>query len=127
MPLTEAEFTAQVLELARLAGWRSAHFRPARTAAGWRTAVQGDGRGFPDLVLLRGAAIVAVELKVGRGKLRPEQAAWLAAFAEAGAAAFVWRPEDWPEIERVLSRDGGRATFGPPPQTRRVGRTRTRT
>ena len=78
--------------------------------------MQGDGKGFPDLVLLRGGAIVAAELKVGRGKPTPEQASWLAAFAAAGAAAFLRRPDDWPEIERVLSRNEGRAVFGPPPQ-----------
>jgi hypothetical protein len=30
-----------VIELAKLRGWRTAHFRPARTAHGWRTAVLG--------------------------------------------------------------------------------------
>jgi hypothetical protein len=46
--LSEAAFTDAVIELARLGGWRVAHFRPARTASGWRTPVQGDGAGFPD-------------------------------------------------------------------------------
>jgi hypothetical protein len=54
--ITEAEFLAQVLQLAKLCGWLTAHFRPAKTAHGWRTAVQGDGAGWPDLVLLRGPA-----------------------------------------------------------------------
>jgi hypothetical protein len=47
-------------------GWRAAHFRPARTAKGWRTPVAADGAGFPDLVLVRRTRIVAAELKSGR-------------------------------------------------------------
>lgn len=102
--IQEEEFAAQVLELARLCGWRSAHFRPARTAKGWRTAVQGDGKGFPDLVLIhevRGA-LVAAELKVGNNRASPEQKAWLRAFRAIGAQTFVWWPKDWPEIQRLL-------------------------
>jgi hypothetical protein len=53
-PITEAAFLRQVLDLAKLRGWRTAHFRPAQTSRGWRTAVQGDGAGFPDLVGRRG-------------------------------------------------------------------------
>jgi hypothetical protein len=99
--ITEAEFTAQVLELAKRLGWRAAHFRPARTARGWRTAVQGDGAGFPDLVLVRRRVIVA-ELKAGRGKLTPAQTDWLGVFERAGITAYVWHPRDWPQIELVL-------------------------
>ena len=100
--ITEAEFLSQVLELAKLRGWRSAHFRPARTATGWRTAVSGDGKGFPDLVLIRDDILIVVELKVGRGKTTPEQDGWLSAF-ELVASVYVWTPDDWATIERVLS------------------------
>jgi hypothetical protein len=100
--MTEREFTAQVLALARLHGWRSAHFRPARTRHGWRTAVAGDGQGFPDLILVRRTAIVAAELKVESNKPTPEQIAWLEAFRAAGAQAYIWKPECWSDIERVL-------------------------
>jgi VRR-NUC domain len=102
-PVTEAEFTAQVIAFARLHGWRVAHFRAARTAQGWRTAVQGDGAGFPDLVLVKGTRMIVAELKAGRGKTTPEQDAWLTAFAAAGVSTFVWRPGDWRDIERVLA------------------------
>jgi VRR-NUC domain len=103
-PVTEAAFTGQVLTLARLLGWRRAHFRPARTAGGWRTPVQGDGAGFPDLLLIQASAgrLLVAELKAARGRLTAEQAAWLRAFEAAGVPAYVWRPADWPEIERVL-------------------------
>lgn len=93
--MSELEFQAAVIEAARLLGWRVAHFRPARTRRGWRTPVQGDGRGFPDLVAVhpgRGAPLVR-ELKAGgRAKLSREQAAWLADFEACGVDAGVWRP-----------------------------------
>lgn len=99
---TEAGFTAAVIQFAQLCGWRAAHFRPARTAKGWRTAVAGDGAGFPDLVLIRGNVLVVAELKCGTNRPTPEQSAWLAAFRSAGIRAYVWYPTDWPTIEDVL-------------------------
>jgi hypothetical protein len=90
---TEKQFMAQVVQLARLCSWMVYHTHDSRRSAA----------GFPDLVLLRGAEMVAAELKAGRGRTTPEQDAWLAAFGRAGAAVFVWRPADWPEIERVLA------------------------
>lgn len=110
LDLSEKEFTAQVLDLAKLHNWRSAHFRPGKTnrldANGkpvWKTAVQGDGKGFPDLVLIKGIWIVAAELKVGKNKVELAQAEWLTAFAEAGAFVFVWRPEHWDAIQLILA------------------------
>jgi hypothetical protein len=101
--LSEKQFMAQVIQLAKLHRWRVAHFRPAMTSKGWRTPVQGDGAGFPDLILIRGPVLIAAELKVG-SKVTPEQTAWLEAFGGAGARVFVWRPENWDEIERTLAR-----------------------
>jgi len=50
----EATFQACVVEVARLAGWRTLHIRPARRADGsWRTPIGGDGKGWPDLTLVR--------------------------------------------------------------------------
>lgn len=101
--MTEAEWTAQVIALARLTGWRVVHFRPARTARGWRTPVQGDGKGWPDLVLLRGQRLIAAELKTDTGRATAEQLAWLDAFALVGAETYLWRPCDWEAVQQVLS------------------------
>lgn len=100
---TESGFTRAVLELAKLHGWRSAHFRPAMTAKGWRTPVQGDGAGFPDLVLVRGCRLIFAELKSATGKVKPEQTEWLLRLGGAGAEVFIWRPKDWAEITEKLS------------------------
>jgi hypothetical protein len=101
--ITETEFLKQVIDLARLFRWRVAHFRPAMTAHGWRTAVQGDGAGFPDLLLIRSCGqLLVAELKVGKNKVTDEQQAWLDAFAATGIPAYVWRPTDWKQIEEIL-------------------------
>lgn len=103
-PITEAEFLKQVLELARLLGWRTAHFRPGLTRKGrWITAVQGDGKGFPDLLLIRGDTVIVAELKVGKNTITSEQGEWLNAFQEARVAAYIWTPDNWEAIELVLS------------------------
>ena len=44
------------------------------------------------------------ELKSQRGRVRPEQKEWLATLSEAGSDAGIWRPSDWPEIERLLTK-----------------------
>lgn len=92
--LLEDELLSCVIDTARLFGWRVAHFRPALTKHGWRTAVSGDGKGFPDLILVR-EEVLAVELKVGGNTLSDDQAAWLEAFRAAGTDAHVWTDADW--------------------------------
>jgi hypothetical protein len=100
-PQTEAEFTSAVIAFAKLHGWHAVHFRPCRTNHGWRTAVQGDGAGWPDLVLVR-ERIVFCELKTDKGRTRPDQDVWADRLRAAGAEVYLWRPADWDEIDRVL-------------------------
>lgn len=102
--ISEAQFQRQVLQLAKLCGWRTAHFRPGLDRRGnWQTAVAGDGAGFPDLVLVR-ERVLFVELKTDTGRLTPDQEAWRQAAQAAGATHHVWRPRDWPAIESTLQR-----------------------
>jgi len=97
--ITEAQFQRQVLQLAKFTGWRTAHFRPAQNSQGqWRTAVAGDGKGFPDLVLVR-ERVLFVELKVGKNRLTPDQVAWRDALQAAGANWHLW-----PAIDQTLKR-----------------------
>lgn len=56
--MTEQQLLANVLDLCRLLGLRTAHFRPAQTAHGWRTPVSGDGQGWPDLVIVGAGGIL---------------------------------------------------------------------
>jgi len=81
--------------MAKRMGVMTAHFRPAQSQTGrWLTAVQGDGKGFPDVVLCGKGGVLFRELKAAKGVLKPEQKVWLAAFEEAGADVGVWRPVD---------------------------------
>ncbi len=69
--------TRNRLSLAHLLHWRTAHFRPAMLqSGGYRTAVSGDGKGFPDLVFARVPRVVTMELKVRGNKLSDDQADW---------------------------------------------------
>ena len=95
--MTESDLLAGVLDLCRTLGWRTLHVRPARTAHGWRTPIQGDGAGWPDLFAVRRECIVAAELKVGRGKLSDDQDRWLDDLAAAGVDVHVWRETDYPD------------------------------
>src|SRR6478672_4479793 len=100
--MTERDFTTAMLEACRLFGWRSLHVRPARTDRGWRTPLQGDGRGWPDLFAVRGNRAIAAELKSETGRLGPGQADWLAALELAGVETYTWRPNSCPGVERML-------------------------
>lgn len=97
---SEKDFQAQILELARLSGWRCYHtFDSRRSAAG-----------FPDLMLVRPPVVLFAELKTEGGKIRPEQRRWLTVLeACPGVVVKVWRPSDWPEIEEALARKRGAA------------------
>jgi hypothetical protein len=83
-----------VIELAHLLGWKIAHFRPAKTAHGWRTAVSADGAGFPDLELHHPQyGTMWVELKAGKAKLRVDQEAWRDIIVAAGGRWHLWTTE----------------------------------
>ena len=97
----EAMLQDSVLALARLRGWRCAHFRPAWTPKGFRTAMIGDV-GYPDLTLCRGTRLVFAELKSAKGRLSPEQEIWLDALRETPAEVYVWTPDSWDELAQVL-------------------------
>ena len=75
--------------------------------------------GFPDLTMVRGGELIFAELKTDSQKSveTDEQKAWLADLREVAAVVwgnipigapvlqvFLWRPSDWPEIERALER-----------------------
>lgn len=108
MKLTEAKFQKQVVEYARLLGWRVAAVnrvcvRRPNGSAYYATPFGADGVGWPDLFLVRGKRAIAAELKVGKNTLSDEQVAWGLALFDAGIRCYVWRPDSWPEIEEVLT------------------------
>src|SRR5262245_30603180 len=91
--VSEADFQAAVLDLARLRGWRCYHTHDSRRSAA----------GYPDLTLVRGRRLLFVELKRRGGRPTPAQAAWLADLAAVpGVEVHLWRPADWPAVESTL-------------------------
>jgi VRR-NUC domain len=100
----EASFQSVVVEVARVAGWRVAHFRAAKTSKGWRTPVTADGAGWPDLVLVRPPRLIFAEIKSETGELRPRQTEWLDVLRLLPAAeTYLWRPSDWAELVEILT------------------------
>ena len=90
--ITEKEFQAAVIALAKRCGWVHYHTHDSRRSVA----------GFPDLILLR-ERLVVVELKrSAKEKPTPAQEQWLASFRAAGVDARLWTPELWSEIEETL-------------------------
>lgn len=93
--MTEKEWQAQVVQLARLNGWRLIYhtFDSRHSKAG-----------FPDLVLLRPPELLIVELKTDIGKVKADQQEWLDALAACGVETAVWRPCDFDLVLERLRR-----------------------
>ena len=84
-----------IVKEARARGWRCAHFMAVQTKhRGWTVPVAADGKGFPDLVLVRDRVIYA-EVKGDGDSIRPEQREWLDALRLAGQECYVWGPREW--------------------------------
>lgn len=84
--MSEAQLQTRVIKMAREAGWLCYH--------AWSS--QHSAAGFPDLFMVKGDQIIAVELKrqdERKGKVSEHQWMWLDALAAAGVYAVVWRPE----------------------------------
>jgi hypothetical protein len=104
-PRPEAAFTKQAIDLAHIHGWHVAHFSAARVGKdnAWVTPVRADGKGFPDLVLVR-ERVVYAELKMPGRKLEPAQTVWQAKLLGAGQEYYVWEPGDLDDhMKRVLA------------------------
>lgn len=103
--LSEKDFQKQVLEMARLFGWKVAHFHDSRRQVKPGVFVgDKDAAGFPDLVLVRPPELLVLELKRELGKTTPEQDEWLALLGACGVEARVVRPSDWDWLRVRLGR-----------------------
>lgn len=115
--MIEADFQKQIVGengIATILGYVHVHFRPGRTAHGWRTPGSGEmAAGWPDLTLvrLRDGRLVFAELKgtgsdgKKRGTLTPDESRvldWLRRIP--GAEVYVWWPNDLDAAARILAR-----------------------
>jgi hypothetical protein len=96
--ITETQWQADVIQLAKLLGWQHMHVRRSigkgRT---WTTAT--NLKGWPDLTLIRPTTgndgeIIFAELKTEKGLVEPEQLAVHELLRRAGHDVYVWRPSD---------------------------------
>lgn len=94
--LSEKQWQAQVVDLARLLGWhRPMHiFDSRRSEPGW-----------PDLALVRDRLIL-VELKREKGRLTAAQKRWIGWLLEANVETYVARPADLDDLAAVLRHRG---------------------
>lgn len=94
---TEAEFQAQVVQLAGILGWKVLHIRRS-IGKGNRWTTTTSIVGWPDLLMWHPRhGVLARELKTDTGKLTAEQGEVLASLCAAGVDAGVWRPADFEE------------------------------
>lgn len=96
LPETETQFQRAVTDLALVCGWRWYHTYDSRRSR----------EGYPDLTLWhpRRGVILLAELKRDTGQLTRAQANVLRELecVTTWGGAHLWRPSDWPEIERIL-------------------------
>ena len=91
--ISEVGYAQQVYDLARYYHWRVYRTHDSRHSPA----------GYPDLSMVHGRRHVYAEIKAEKGKLTPEQRAWLVALHEAGHEVMVWRPSSWSLVVDVLS------------------------
>lgn len=88
----EKQFQAAVEQCARALGWMVYHTYDSRRCE----------KGYPDLTMVRDRVLFA-ELKMPKGKVTPDQEAWIRSLDAARQEVYVWRPDDWEKIERILA------------------------
>lgn len=94
LQMTEAQFQAQVVEVAQLYRRLVYHTHDSRRSH----------RGWPDLAIVVNDVLWLVELKTERGKLTADQERWALALGKCqGVRYATWRPRDWAWIVQVLS------------------------
>ena len=122
----ELAFQSRVVGLFRVYGFERIFHAPAGGHLGRVSREQiPEGRGFPDLVAIKGPRLVVAELKASArlckaSNLRPGQWDWLQAFNGVGEAvsarasgwtkasvapsveAYLWSPDDWDEIQDIV-------------------------
>src|SRR5688500_13443580 len=113
--MSEKAFMDAVTDLAEAYGWLWAHVPDKLyklAAKEGRYDAMGGAKALPDLIMVhpfdQWRPIIFAELKTERGKASEEQLQWLAALyrgevMEDYVLVRLWKPHDWPEIQRILS------------------------
>lgn len=100
---TEAAFQERVVRYAESRGWSWLHIPRSMVRGGWRTQAVGPlAKGWPDLLLVRGAEARAAELKTDTGDLSDDQRRVHRMLGRA-IPVDVWRPRDWETVAAALA------------------------
>jgi uncharacterized protein with PIN domain len=94
----EQSFQRRVIKAARLFGWQLIYFTYDS---------RHSPEGYPDLTLCKPPRLIFAELKRDDAprRLPLAQEAWHDALCRCtGVEAYVWRPRDWQQIEKILRR-----------------------
>ena len=101
IPQTEAEFQRTVTDLAESLGWDWMHV--GRVGKYAPNGAKGTlGKGWPDLLLVRGKRIIFAELKAQRADPLPEHQKRVLNVLLQAVECYVWRPSDLPMILEEL-------------------------
>ena len=95
--ITESSFQDKVIQTAELGGWWVWHDTDSRR----------NRAGLPDLIMIRPPRVIFAELKKHDGRVRRSQQTVLGLLADCpDVESYLWRPDDFEAIERILARRG---------------------
>ena len=106
--MSERQLSRAIVKLATLLGWRVHTLSDSRS-------LRSHHPGFPDLVLVRGGVMLAMELKVGKRQPTSAQKEWLKALGVVpGITPYLVTDADWRSgwVERTLMKGDGRGRGG---------------
>lgn len=112
---SENDFQSEVKKLAELYGWNVWHQLDSR----------GSTSGVADLIMWRNLnkyklCLIVAELKVEPNKPTAAQCLFIDCCRASGLSAFVWYPENWPEITRIIMSEGAKPCPIKPKETMSV-------
>ena len=94
LDVSEKDFQQQIIDLARLNKWMVYHTADSRRSY----------PGFPDLVMVRGAVCIFLELKSVKGKATVQQQEWIDRLQKVRIVhADIARPHNWDDVRRALT------------------------
>lgn len=108
--VTEAEWQREIMFRLAQHGWTAFHIETSilRMADGrlpiWATAVTPEGKGFPDILAVRGNRLLLIEVKAMRGRISVDQSRWgrlLKPITEVGYD--VLRPSDQARLLKLIA------------------------
>ncbi len=99
--ITEAQWRATVIDLAKRYGWK--YYVAPNAGVRAKGTVQHVVAGWPDITLVRGWRLLFIELKAETGTVTDAQQEWHEALTETDAEVYVLRPSDLQRLIELLT------------------------